>query len=136
MTLRRRVHMALDSNIASDLWTATMHRLLVVLVLASVTAVVLESVPEIAAQYGFWFTIAEDVALGEVEVESSTGPVRLGEGAFFGEMALLRKQPRNANVRTTQSTKLLILDGVDLRSLMERNPEIRRRIDQVVQDRS
>ena len=76
------------------------------------------------------------VAQGEVEVESSTGPVRLGEGAFFGEMALLRKQPRNANVRTTQSTKLLILDGVDLRSLMERNPEIRRRIDQVVQDRS
>ena len=51
-------------------------------------------------------------------------------------MALLRKAPRNANVRTVQSTKLLILDGVDLRSLMQRNPEIRNRIEAVVSERS
>ena len=86
MTLRRRVHMALDSNIASDLWTATMHRLLVVLVLASVTAVVLESVPEIAAQYGFWFTIAEDVALAVFTLEYGLRLWTAPEHTPFSEM--------------------------------------------------
>ena len=76
------------------------------------------------------------VAVGSVEVEAAGGPIRLGEGTFFGEMALLRRAPRNANVRSVQATKLLILDGVDLRSLMERNPEIRRRIEAVVSERS
>ena len=76
------------------------------------------------------------VAAGSVEVEAASGPIRLGEGAFFGEMALLLRSPRNANVRSVQSTKLLILDGVDLRSLMDRNPEIRRRIEAIVSARS
>ena len=52
---------------------------------------------------------------GEVKVhEHDFVLAHLQRGHYFGEMALLRKLPRNANVRTTQSTKLLILDGVDL----------------------
>lgn len=76
------------------------------------------------------------VAAGEVEVEATSGPVRLGEGRFFGEMALLRNVPRNANIRSVTPVKLLILDGVDLHSIMARNPEIRRRIEAVMAERS
>ncbi len=75
------------------------------------------------------------VAAGEVEVEATSGPVRLGEGRFFGEMALLRNQPRNANIRSVTPVKLLLLDGVDLRSIMDRNPEIQRRIEAVMAER-
>ncbi len=76
------------------------------------------------------------VAAGEVEVETPTGGVKLGEGSFFGEMALMRRLPRNANIRSLTAVKLLILDGVDLHSIMDRNPEIRNRIEAIIAQRS
>ena len=42
------------------------------------------------------------IAAGEVEVELPGKKVALGEGAFFGEMALLGNNVRGANVTTTQ----------------------------------
>ena len=43
------------------------------------------------------------IAAGEVEVDLPGGnKVPLGEGAFFGEMALLGNNPRNANITTTR----------------------------------
>ncbi len=50
--------------------------------------------------------------------------VALGEGAFFGEMALLGNSMRGANVTTTKVTRLLVLDLVDFRLLMARHPDI------------
>ena len=75
------------------------------------------------------------VAAGEVEVELPRNPVRLGEGQFFGEIAVLKETRRTATIRTLQPTKLLILDAHDLRNLMARNPEIRKRIEQVIATR-
>lgn len=75
------------------------------------------------------------VAAGEVEIDLPHDPVRLGEGQFFGEIAVLRKTRRTATVRTTQPSKLLLLDAGDLHNLMARNPEIRRRIEQVIATR-
>ncbi len=68
------------------------------------------------------------IASGEVEVELPSGPVRLGQGHFFGERALLENATRSATVRTTQPTRLLVLDKGDLQSLMARNPEVGERI--------
>jgi voltage-gated potassium channel len=68
------------------------------------------------------------IAAGEVEVELPKAPVTLGPGQFFGEMAVLRKSRRTANVRARQPTKLLALDASDLHSLIQRNPEIGRQI--------
>ncbi len=65
---------------------------------------------------------------GEVQVELETGPVRLGEGHFFGEMALLSKTVRSGTIRALSRTQLLMLDGRDLDDLMVRRPEIQRRI--------
>jgi voltage-gated potassium channel len=69
------------------------------------------------------------VATGEVEVDLPGRKVQLGEGAFFGEMALLGNSLRGANVTTTRLSKLLVLDLVDFRLLMARHPDLAETID-------
>lgn len=69
------------------------------------------------------------IAEGEVEVDLPGKKVRLGEGAFFGEMALLGNTLRSANISTTRVSKLLVLDLVDFRLLMARHPDLAQTID-------
>jgi voltage-gated potassium channel len=69
------------------------------------------------------------IASGEVEVDLPGKKVQLGEGAFFGEMALLGNNVRNANITTTRLSKLLVLDLVDFRLLMARHPDLVETID-------
>ncbi|UQD73973.1 cyclic nucleotide-gated ion channel/potassium channel family protein [Bradyrhizobium japonicum] len=69
------------------------------------------------------------IAAGEVEVDLPGKKVRLGEGAFFGEMALLGSNKRGANVSTTKVSRLLVLDLVDFRVLMARHPDLAETID-------
>jgi voltage-gated potassium channel len=69
------------------------------------------------------------IAAGEVEVDLPGKKVRLGEGAFFGEMALLGNNLRSANITTTRVSKLLVLDLVDFRMLMARHPDLAETID-------
>lgn len=70
------------------------------------------------------------IAAGEVEVDLPAGKkVRLGDGAFFGEMALLGNTLRSANITTTKLSKLLVLDLVDFRLLMARHPDLAQTID-------
>jgi len=69
------------------------------------------------------------LADGEVEVDLPGKKIRLGEGAFFGEMALLGNNLRSANITTTRLSKLLVLDLVDFRVLMARHPDLAQTID-------
>jgi voltage-gated potassium channel len=69
------------------------------------------------------------IAAGEVEVDLPGKKVKLGEGAFFGEMALLGNNLRSANITTTRVSKLLVLDLVDFRLLMARHPDLAETID-------
>jgi voltage-gated potassium channel len=69
------------------------------------------------------------IASGEVEVDLPGKKVRLGEGAFFGEMALLGNNLRSANITTTRLSKLLVLDLVDFRLLMARHADLAETID-------
>jgi voltage-gated potassium channel len=69
------------------------------------------------------------IADGEVEVELPGKKVTLGEGAFFGEMALLGNNLRSANINTTRVSRLLVLDLVDFRMLMARHPDLGETID-------
>lgn len=64
------------------------------------------------------------IASGEVEVELPEGPVLIGEGDFFGELALIRNTTRTATVRARGRCMLLVLDGTDLDELIHRRPEI------------
>lgn len=70
------------------------------------------------------------LADGEVEIElPGDKRIRLGTGAFFGEMALIDNRPRSANVTTTRASTLLVLDLADFRTLMARHPDLARMID-------
>lgn len=61
---------------------------------------------------------------GEVEVRLKPQSVRLIDGAFFGEMALISGAPRNATVVATRPTLLLELDVADFRALAGRTPRL------------
>ena len=69
------------------------------------------------------------LAAGEVEVDLPGKKVTLGDGAFFGEMALLGNNLRSANITTTRVSRLLVLDLVDFRMLMARHPDLAETID-------
>ena len=65
------------------------------------------------------------ISSGEVEVRlPNGGSVRLGEGAFFGEMALLERQPRSATVSTTRPTTLLVLYASDFYEIASHIPKL------------
>jgi voltage-gated potassium channel len=66
------------------------------------------------------------VASGEVEIRVIPEAIRLGAGDFFGELALLTGDPRNATVVAMQQCTLLRLDIVDFRQLLGRQPELAR----------
>ena len=66
------------------------------------------------------------VVEGEVEIQLQSGPLYLGSDQFFGELALLTGDPRNATVAAVQSCTLLALDIVDFHELLARQPELAR----------
>ena len=76
------------------------------------------------------------IAEGEVEIALTDQEIHLGEGQFFGEMALLHNTLRSANVRAIKPTKLLVLDAYDLKTIMTRNPKIGRMIETVAAGRA
>ena len=64
------------------------------------------------------------IVAGKVEVRIG-GPVRtLGNGDFFGEMALLDRKPRSADVVTLTPCTLLVLDVVDFYQLAGQQPAL------------
>ena len=74
---------------------------------------------------------------GEVEIEIKDGQhPRLGAGEFFGEIAILNDEPRTATVRACEETQLLVLQSHDLERLMDRVPEIGRRMQRVASERA
>ncbi|WP_406854070.1 cyclic nucleotide-gated ion channel [Alsobacter sp. KACC 23698] len=77
------------------------------------------------------------IASGQVEIETQHGKRHLlGEGQFFGEIAVLKNARRTATIRALVRTQLLVLDAADLRALAERRPDIGARIRKVAQTRS
>lgn len=64
------------------------------------------------------------ITVGEVEIELPSQRVRLSNGAFFGEIALLHRTKRSGTVTATRKTKLLALDAQDFHALIERLPAL------------
>ncbi|HZD89569.1 MAG TPA: cyclic nucleotide-gated ion channel [Pseudolabrys sp.] len=75
------------------------------------------------------------IAAGEVEVALKREKLRLGPGQFFGEVAVLRKARRSATATALTRANLLVLDAQDLHALMQRDPRIAERINEVVDSR-
>jgi voltage-gated potassium channel len=64
------------------------------------------------------------ITAGEVEIELPNQRVRLSNGTFFGEIALLHRTNRSGTVTATCKTKLLALDAQDFHALIERLPDL------------
>jgi len=62
------------------------------------------------------------ITAGEVQIDLPGRRVRLSDGTFFGEIALLRRTNRSGTVTATRKTKLLALDAQDFHALIERLP--------------
>jgi voltage-gated potassium channel len=75
------------------------------------------------------------IAAGEVDIELPKERVRLGVGHFFGEIAVLRRARRSANVTAVSRTSLLVLDAQDLHALMERDSRIASHVQDVARCR-
>jgi len=75
------------------------------------------------------------IASGTVEIDLKPEPLRLGDGDFFGELALLRDTPRSATIRALTQCRLLVLDRQDLEDLLETDGELRKAIMEVAEQR-
>ncbi|UFW46851.1 MULTISPECIES: cyclic nucleotide-gated ion channel [Bradyrhizobium] len=64
------------------------------------------------------------ITAGEVEISLPSQQVRLGDGTFFGEIALLHKTKRSGTVTATRKTRLLLLDAQDFHALIARMPTL------------
>jgi CRP-like cAMP-binding protein len=73
---------------------------------------------------------------GMLRVYDESGEMaNLGEGDFFGEMALIDSQPRNANVETLSDCEIFVLKKEDFVSLLTKSPEIARKVNEAYQNR-
>lgn len=59
----------------------------------------------------------------------------LGPGDFFGELALLLDQPRNADVVCMEETQCIAMDRSDLEQLMSRNTAVEEAIRDIARKR-
>lgn len=59
----------------------------------------------------------------------------LGEGDFFGEMALIEDQPRNASAETLSDCEIFVLNKEDFASLLQKSPDILRKVKEAYQAR-
>ncbi|WP_277018597.1 MULTISPECIES: cation:proton antiporter [Paracoccus] len=68
------------------------------------------------------------VASGAVEQEVAGQTTRLGRGEMFGQMGVLTRRIRRAEVRAITPTTLLVLDEAGFRRLLKRSAALRRAV--------
>lgn len=59
----------------------------------------------------------------------------LGVGQFFGEMALVTREPRSATVVCEQATRVFVLSAVDFSSVLKQNSQFAEEIQKIVKRR-
>ena len=73
---------------------------------------------------------------GEVEVELTPSPVRLKQGDFFGEIALVENIRRTATVLSLTDCRLLVLETADFGRLTDQIPELKEEIKRTAEERA
>ena len=72
---------------------------------------------------------------GVVEVELTPNPIRLKQGDFFGEIALIENVPRTATVVSLTDCRLLVLEASDFNRLTQQLPELKDQIKRTAHQR-
>jgi voltage-gated potassium channel len=90
---------------------------------------------EILVRRGDAATSMYFITTGEVEIELPNQRVRLADGTFFGEIALLHRTKRSGTVTATRKTRLLVLDAQDFHALIERVPTLAAHVHKTAQAR-
>src|SRR5829696_1156887 len=73
---------------------------------------------------------------GEADVTKGDRSInRLGEGDFFGEIALVTHMPRTASVTATSDVRVLVITERDFGALLKRSPEIARGVAEALAER-
>jgi CRP/FNR family cyclic AMP-dependent transcriptional regulator len=76
------------------------------------------------------------IVSGEVRIDRDGQPVRtLGDGDFFGEIALVDGGPRTATATTERPCRLLVLAHREFHSLLDRFPSIQLAVLRCLADR-
>jgi CRP-like cAMP-binding protein len=60
---------------------------------------------------------------------------RLGEGDFFGEIALIEDRPRTATVQATSPLRFFVLTRRSFKSLLAHQPELEQKVNQAIEER-
>jgi len=76
------------------------------------------------------------ISSGAVEVVLPNGRVRLGSGDFFGEMALLSRRRRQADVMALGYCRVLVLTAADFRRFLRDYPRAKAEIDRTAEERT
>jgi voltage-gated potassium channel len=64
------------------------------------------------------------IVSGDVEVRIGASPILLRDGAFFGEMALLDRRPRSADIVTVTPCTMLVLNVADFYQIAGQQPTL------------
>lgn len=75
------------------------------------------------------------ITAGEVEIDLPSQRIRLSDGTFFGEIALLLRTKRSGTVTAMRKTKLLALDAQDFHALIARLPALAAHVNEVAEAR-
>lgn len=76
------------------------------------------------------------IKTGSVKIFSGEKEIAvLGEGAFFGEMALMGSAPRNASAKVLEEAEIFTLEREVFDALLSRNPEAAEEIKKVFAER-
>lgn len=80
-------------------------------------------------QKGVLGTAMYIIKSGMVRIYNEGGDLAsLGEGDFFGEMALIEDQPRNASAETLSDCEIFVLNKEDFAALLQKSPDILRKV--------
>ena len=76
------------------------------------------------------------IASGAFEIETAGQRHKLGRGEMFGQLALLNRHARNAQVTAISHSALLVLDETRFRRLLQRNSAIRKAVEESAEKRN
>lgn len=75
------------------------------------------------------------IASGRIRIILKGRVYELKDGAFFGEIAVLKRARRSSKIVAAERSNLLLLDANDLHNLMDRNPRIGDQIRRMMDER-